>query len=865
MKLRKISIIRPVAALIAALAVIMSLIGIQHVSAAVYDGMNIEYVESIDNMQYPSSDKYWSLADMEGYRRIEITEPTMLKTIIKWESDEVQSVKLEYTRDIAGIDVVGKTKEIRDSGDHIIHLLDKGTYYVHYRLNSSSSSNENVIIQAGMCILGQKLGSTEEYAVSSFTSANPLEDGKTVKGALSITAPIDYYTFTLNETGTVKLAFSFGSFNDFGQQSGGRIDLYDKDQARVAAQNYDASSSAGNVLEKELEPGKYYVALSGVESSTVLSMQFTKKAEAVGPEVSDMKIEYVESLDNMQYPSSDKYWTLTDAEGYRKIKVTEPTMVKTLIKWESGIQSATLEYVRDPAGLDAIDKKEEVRDSGNGIIHLLDKGVYYVHYKLTSASQDDKDRKVQAGMCILGQKIGSTEKHPVSSFKSANPLKNGKTVKGALSVTAPIDYYKFTIKKDGVVKLTYSFGTFTDMGQMSGGKIELYDVNQAKIASQNYNSSSEGGCAFEKALAAGTYYVSLSGAETSTVISMQFTKKPIDLGPAYSTGKAKVIYTSALDNAHYPNTDQFSSALGTEGWRKFTIKKPTIIKVYMTWDTTAFSRAKIWLSRDDGGIDRIGGLSDLNGTTDYIYHLLDPGTYYVNFQLEGSREANGDEIVGVCILGQKVYTTEEEYASSFKKPTLMTSGKKQRGFLSLTAPVDYYKFTIAEDSNVKFSFDFATLNKVQPYSGAITIYTKSKEFVHSQNYSLGGVEYNEFTLHLKKGTYYITLSGAETYTTVTYKAYSTVPVFKEKTLEDGSVRLSFKCPTYFKEVMMRAAKEAKESVNETMVWNTYDELNCIVRNNSVIVKKNGWYTFRMEDSFGNKYIYTVKVKGVKEK
>ncbi len=578
----------------------------------------------------------------------------------------------------------------------------------------------------------------------------------------------------------------------------------------------------------------------------------------------DAKIEYVESIDNMQYPGTDKYWTINDFEGFMKFTLSEPTMVKAYLKWDTQVaQNVVIEYTRDREGLDVIGKSTELRESGSFVIHLLDAGEYYMHYKFKPVTEELRYTYLQSGMCILGQRLNSNEQVPVSSMASPNKLTNNSLIRGALSITAPIDYYTFTIPKKSNVSLAFNFDTFNDFNNSYGGNLSLYDSDGNKIANQAFNSYSSDGNVLTKELEAGKYYVTLSGMETSTSLKFTYEEVPdsIEYRPSYAEMKVK--YVSAIDNAQYPSTSQFSTAAGTSGVRKITTKYPAIIKIYLTWDTEAFSNAQVWISRDRDGIDRIGQLEYFSSTTSYVLHLLDPGTYYVNYELGGGYNTKGNELAGICVLGQKVKTTETNYVSSFKKPTLMKSNKKQKGFLSLTAPVDYYKFTIDETSNVKFTFNFATIEGKAPYDGVFTLYTKSKEYIYSQTFNTNGISNNTFTLHLNKGSYFIVMNGPETYTTVKYKAYSTNVDFKETKLDNGSVKLSFKSEVSFKEVFMRPGKESKLTLTDASKWNAYSEGCSVVEGKSVIIKKNGYYSFRMLDSLGNYYLKTVKVKGCK--
>lgn len=574
----------------------------------------------------------------------------------------------------------------------------------------------------------------------------------------------------------------------------------------------------------------------------------------------DIELSYVNSVENYLYPESEKYYTVLNMSGSAKFVITEPTIVKTFVKWDaSKVKSASVFYSWDEYGLNVIGKTLTLKASGDSLIHLLDAGTYYLNYSFVNAGKSDEFSIASAGICPIGQKTGSNERVAVSSFTNPNYIYSGMTAYGSLSVTAPIDYYRFNVTENGEGSFTYNFDTYTGL-ESTKGLITLYDSNKKMLTSKTFNSTKTEDNVLKYTFVPGEYYVTLNGAETSTTLIYNFLKEAEVEEQKRSVRDITVTYVDEIENALYPSTDKFDVAESLSGAKKITLKKPTIIKAYMTWDTTKIKTANTWLSRDADGIDKIGEDTPFRNSSSYMYHLLDPGTYYFNYEVSPVNNKVESATTGVCVLGQKISSTETNYVSSFTKATKMESGKKQKGFLSVAAPVDYYKIVLDESANVTFTFNFANSPISDIKKGTITLYSKSKEFILNRQFSTKGRAENKFVKFLKKGTYYVSMSGAETYTTLKYKAVPTE--IKPSQVDHGkTVTISFTSKNSFTQILMvkgnvdSAFKANKEVFNKNLKTNT------LLNGKSITVSENGTYTFRFEDVYGNLFLKKVTVKG----
>ena len=294
------------------------------------------------------------------------------------------------------------------------------------------------------------------------------------------------------------------------------------------------------------------------------------------------------------------------------------------------------------------------------------------------------------------------------------------------------------------------------------------------------------------------------------------------------------------------------------------INQPTIVKSYMNWDSS-YVGANLWYSRDKDGLDMIGEATSVTSKDSYLQYFLDPGTYYINYELKSSGY-NNDTVVsksGICILGQKVKTTEDYLVSSFSKSNKMTNGKNEIGFLSITAPIDYYKFTIKTKSMVTIQFDFHLYEHVSVSEGRCKLMNRDRMMIYQQTYNTSGVEYNTFSKLLDPGTYYISMSGAQTTTSLKYKAIS-YKVTSTVTKVGDKYKVKLNIPYIVDVLMVRKGSISLSKLRDSSVWNSYDS-NCrLLQGKSCYVDKPGYYTFLIRDTYGNYDYYKINITDTKK-
>jgi hypothetical protein len=328
-------------------------------------------------------------------------------------------------------------------------------------------------------------------------------------------------------------------------------------------------------------------------------------------------------------------------------------------------------------------------------------------------------------------------------------------------------------------------------------------------------------------------------------------------------------YTSSVDNLQYPATNQFTVLTGISGVGKVVISKPTIIKAYMNWDSSEISETVIWFSQDIRGIDIIGTQVKLTHEKNYQLILLDKGTYYFNYSLKANSSYINHNYyfttVGVCLVGQGANSTERRYVSSKDYPNYIEFDKVETGFLSITAPIDYYKFTLTEQSIIDINFNFHDLKDINLYGSTCTLKNSMDANIVEKTYSSQGAEYNTITKILEPGSYYITMKGSTTITSLEVKKTSYVinSANSDYAYTNENVKITLKIPFEYKEILVTKGNIPKSKITDYYTWSTYQsDTTKSLSSRTYSVTENGTYTFRIQDYLGNYILHTVKIYNI---
>jgi hypothetical protein len=88
-----------------------------------------------------------------------------------------------------------------------------------------------------------------------------------MRGLLSTSSPIDYYKFDVKTKSRVTVNYNFEQTGEV-SVSKGICTLYDNLNQKIKSRGFSSNGSADNIFSEILEPGSYYVAMSGATCAT---------------------------------------------------------------------------------------------------------------------------------------------------------------------------------------------------------------------------------------------------------------------------------------------------------------------------------------------------------------------------------------------------------------------------------------------------------------------------------------------------------------------------------------------------------------------------------------------------------------------
>lgn len=330
-------------------------------------------------------------------------------------------------------------------------------------------------------------------------------------------------------------------------------------------------------------------------------------------------------------------------------------------------------------------------------------------------------------------------------------------------------------------------------------------------------------------------------------------------------------YVPDIDNVLYPATSQFYTYNSTQGVGEFKITAPTIIKAYFNWDTIANVKLSgtAWLSKDIAGLDVIRNSIKLTKQGDSILVFLDPGTYYLHHFVALKSSSNNQSSIdkikfGVALLAEDVNSDESIYESSYAMSNSLKLGNSKRGLLSTTSPIDYYKISIKEYSEVKISYNFEKTDDTDLSKALCTLYDSDNQKITSLKFNPIGEGKNVLMQMLEPGVYYITLSGATGATNIKVDAISYEVRTEISTLKwtNKNVVVSVLADFYKTEELLVDGKVQDNKVNDSKIWKINKDTCSEIKNSQFSVTKNGIYSIRVKDNNKKYILKRIKISNI---
>jgi len=238
-------------------------------STVYYDEyVTVSYVSDISDTSFPSTKTSYLWEGEHMVYKFQLSEPTIIKAYFSWsQSDEVPGGIAWFSKDIYGVDIIGETAAISSKNKYNLILLEQGTYYINYSFGKSGSYKN--VYNIGLSIAGQKVNVNTSVSASSWENPNVIRTDFYYDGFLSTLQPSAYYLFSVSSKSYVTIDYLFKQVDNLKADSAKCI-LYYRNGRVIKSQKYDTRDTSKNKISVLLEPGDYYINLSGVTAPTSL-------------------------------------------------------------------------------------------------------------------------------------------------------------------------------------------------------------------------------------------------------------------------------------------------------------------------------------------------------------------------------------------------------------------------------------------------------------------------------------------------------------------------------------------------------------------------------------------------------------------
>jgi hypothetical protein len=374
------------------------------------------YVSDLDNILYPATSAYYTYDGLQGVGSFTVTEPTIIKAYFNWDSTTAKSISGSawFSRDALGMDIIGTAARLRTVGDSMTVFLDPGTYYVNH-LFSIKDTSATSWLRVGVALLAEYVRSEETVCDSSYHVPNKLAPGQSVRGLLSTSSPIDYYKFEVETLSQVRASYNFEQTGDV-SVSRGTCTLYDNLNQKIVSKGFSSRGAADNQFAEILEPGTYYVAMSGATCATNISVDIVSY---------DVRTKVSEE----EWTSEDvKVSVICEFDAAEMLYVNEKVT-------EVNIRSRNFWNTRLDSCKEIEDKKFVVTANGTYTIRIKDIDNYYVLETVTIKNIDKTLPTVTGVGNKKTYKSSVTIKFKDSGSGVRTATLNGKTIKSGTKVT----------------------------------------------------------------------------------------------------------------------------------------------------------------------------------------------------------------------------------------------------------------------------------------------------------------------------------------------------------------------------------------------------------------------------------------------
>ncbi len=375
--------------------------------------------------------------------------------------------------------------------------------------------------------------------------------------------------------------------------------------------------------------------------------------------------------------------------------------------------------------------------------------------------------------------------------KQANDIDVNTDVTGALETKEDMDFYKFTVKDNGLISIRFQHPEHNWEGMGFGDTTSLYkvailDQDGEEVTETFVSHNHDTDFTFHSfGISAGTYYVKVTPgvmqADYDYTINVNYTKEAgWEAENNNNADKAQEIQPDTTVSGwinYKDDVDWYKVVLDAPGAVSYTFSHEFVDNEATFWTTKLFyldNNQEVILVDDQTFI----GTDDEEFTSPKAG--LPKGTYYL--KVTSAKGWTNAGKYSIRMNFDKSSDWESEKNNTMKTANSIDLGTTINGALSVAKDVDYYKFTLSENTNVTMKFEH-DINKIVDDNNywAVTLYSEYEEKLGS--YTIVGRTKGTETLDSKTldaGTYYVQVQAAKNSSTNTYGL----------SLEKGSVVLN---------------------------------------------------------------------------
>jgi hypothetical protein len=398
--------------------------------------------------------------------------------------------------------------------------------------------------------------------------------------------------------------------------------------------------------------------------------------------------------------------------------------------------------------------------------HCLAPGDYYI--AITAYNLYEYSFEYNASSPVI-----ATETEPNNAFTEANILLESETKSGYLQYNNvsndAYDWYKLSIPNYGSITITVN-GTSTSSSDVYSDFVAYYS-NQSQLSGFSGFNTPAGGSSTEEytfyCLAPGDYYLRFESSGCLAYdVSYEFTTTfdATEVEPNGSFAQANFLAEGEIKSGYIQFFNNSTLADNYDYYR-FTLPNFGSIVVtvngYSTSSSTAYSDFVGFFGNESGfsGFSTFQTLLGETSETQFTFHCLAPGDYYLRF------ESNG------CLAYEVSYDftdtfafTESEPNDGFSQSNLLIEGEVTNGYLQFfnsstqSDNYDYYRIHLEEYGTLVINVNGYSTSSGTAYSDFVGYFSNQSQFSGFSSFVTQPGENSsaQFTFHcFAPGDYYL--------------------------------------------------------------------------------------------------------------